>query len=75
MNANVFMTMADGQVISGNQQSYSLLDMFRHVDAALASLNAEQIGALKAMYNKFAQTMSSWNLENLMAWTGEEETV
>ena len=77
LSACVFVKLADGTVLTGNQASYSMQTMLEKVNTMLDSLSAAQIQKVQTMCADHETAMQNWNIKELLAWTAPsgEETV
>ena len=70
--ANAYVTFANGETMVNSVSAaprYSLKDLVQTINRLYPTLdgNTKQTDGLKAMYNKFADVMNTWELNNIQA--------
>ena len=67
VNANAIMTFKNGQVLESAESSYSLCQVVESVAKAFGSYPAAQKEAVRAMYQRYENIMSKWDVSGLFA--------
>lgn len=70
VNAQVFMTLTDGTVLTSKTCSYSMQDMLKQLDQNMDALTAQQLLLVRQMCEKYPVT-ESWGIDKLLNWSEE----
>ncbi len=73
VNAEVFLELQDGSVITSSTYSYTLKGLLESVAQDVSGLSAEQMSALQTMCRNNADAMADWKIDSILNWTAPEE--
>ena len=69
INANVFITLTDGTVLTGQTCSYNMRQIVELVNTGFDTYSQEQKLAVQTMCQKYDVIENRWDVANILAWT------
>ena len=72
VNAEVFLELQDGTVITSTAYSYTLKDLVESIAKDVSGFTAEQMAALQTMCQNNADAMADWQIDSILNWTASE---
>ena len=73
VNAEVFLELQDGTVITSTAYSYTLKDLVESIAKDVSGFTAEQMAALQTMCQNNADAMADWEIDSIVNWSAPEE--
>lgn len=72
VNAEVFLVLKDGTVITSSAYSYTLKGLLEKIAEDVSGFTAEQMSALQTMCQNNADAMADWQIDSILNWTAAE---
>ena len=73
INAEVYLELADGTVVTSAAYSYTLKGMLESIAKDVSGYTDTQMSALQTMCKNNADAMADWQIDSILNWTATEE--